>query len=414
MKKEEIENTYNRGKAAWNKWAEILLNRKKTMEESGKWTDEARNEWREEAKTDFREYFSSDKTGLHQPLYREELDFSGFIFPGEVDFSEMEKFFDGTTFFNGAQFHGDVLFQGTEFLKSAFFEKAVFYCDAFFNGVTFRQPAFFNGAKFYGNAFFNGAKFLGDVSFRNATFKGLETSFVRACFQHSCCLCDEPALCVDFSGINVDRTFLLTHTEFKIVPNFVQAHFLEAPTLKDLKFESTTASVGFWTFLFKGKATERDSRSYHALRRLAAQSNDLENELFFLKGELRSRRICEGGWSHVPSIFYDLCSDYGKSLCRPFAFLCLNFLFFLVWNCVDYKELNKTIVALGNCGIPITIHNIFINKCLIPQILENTFVPIIPSSSSPSSGTGFIFQKLLSTIGWFLLLLGLRNQFKMK
>ncbi len=142
-----------------------------------------------------------------------------------------------------------------------------------------------------GKALFGGATFLSATSFRGAKFRSI----------------------TQFIAIKVERAFDMTDARFKEVPSFNQANFGEGPDLDAVRVPLPWL---FWV-------GERDDiAKYRALKRMAIKGADYDREQMFSKGELRSRRFHE---DHIFSpgfwlgLLYDLVSDCGLSIFRPFA-----------------------------------------------------------------------------------------------
>jgi hypothetical protein len=112
----------------------------------------------------------------------------------------------------------------------------------------------------------------------------------------------------NFTAMRGGISFSLAEAQFCMVPNFIQANFSEAPRLDNLHIEP----------IYKGNL-ELPAR-WRALKRLAVQSLDHEQELLFFKGELQSQRWTEGNkWpaGFLLNLLYQVISDYGRSAWRP-------------------------------------------------------------------------------------------------
>ena len=118
MNKEQSLELYNRGKEAWNAWARDLLARQ-----------DSSPEWKAESRADFSSHTFEDDN------------FSGFIFPDGVDFSNavfmdeiwfIETEFDGVAEFVNAVFEDRLSFIKAEFRDGALFNRSIFKDDASF------------------------------------------------------------------------------------------------------------------------------------------------------------------------------------------------------------------------------------------------------------------------------------------
>lgn len=305
MNKEESLALFAQGKDAWNAWAAEMLEKRKALEASGEWTpggtefdwNDATRTWHAAAKTEFSE---------HQ--FKEMVDFSGFVFPGVA-------WFDGATFSDRARFYG------TTFLGHARFQEATFSSYSEFTKVKFRSHASFGRATFLENTGFSGATFSGDAEFSETTFSS-EAKFLQAVFEGFTEF-DGTRFkdAADFRAIEGKSVFSLAGATFLAVPNFIQAHFAEAPRLDNSRIQPrhfrllTMADVKNY---FKG---DRDLPArWRALKRLAVQGHDHMHELEFFQNELKTRRwSTDRPWQAVFwfGLFYSWFSDFGRSIFRP-------------------------------------------------------------------------------------------------
>jgi uncharacterized protein YjbI with pentapeptide repeats len=263
-------------------------------------------------------------------------------FGGDADFKEAT--FSETGSFRGAAFSGDAIFESATFHGGGWFWGVTFGGVTAFRKARFEQNTYFIRAAFKGSvATFEHAEFLQTADFSCAAFHGLIASFEGARFSQT----------ADFRAINVnvERAFDLDGARFAVLPDFVQAHFAQAPQLDDFTLTQPIENRGFWA-LIRGKMirskmirskTETcvdapdqkrpdnlfrkggwDGSSvnarYRALRRLAALGGDGANERLFLKGEIRSRRgVQDKPWGTAFWFWlaYDALSDFGCSVARP-------------------------------------------------------------------------------------------------
>ncbi len=134
----------------------------------------------------------------------------------------------------------------------------------------------------------------------------------------------------DFVAIQAKSLFSITGVTFKGIPDFSQADFKQAPQLdqahflegkrmpnRDSDFDPLARSRGS-----ENEKIELPAR-YRALKRLAIQSHDFRNELDFHAEELKARRgvidfpFGRGMGSYWFGIIYEITSDFGRSLLRP-------------------------------------------------------------------------------------------------
>jgi hypothetical protein len=100
----------------------------------------------------------------------EEVNFSGFIFPGTADFQEAQ--FTVTARFEGAHFAGDARFRGAQCSANARFQEAEFAGEAQFHDAQFFARSWFSGAQFQGTADFEKAEFSLETWFDETQFHG--------------------------------------------------------------------------------------------------------------------------------------------------------------------------------------------------------------------------------------------------
>lgn len=409
MNREETLALYEQGKDAWNKWANEMLEERKRLEEAGEWEvdymNRPKNEvtkiWLEKAKANF----SNEET---PHTFEKEVNFGYFIFPEKASF-------DTATFKKSAWFYE------TFFKEEAYFNNAFFKEEAVFSKATYKKAAVFINTTFNKSTWFNNITFKEASLFKTALFKG-ETTFKNTKFI------DEAI----FNAIRVESAFALEKTKFlNQVPNFIQASFKEAPRLDNIEFGYDVPPGSFGNSITIHTPTEIKVR-YQALKRLAIQAHDHENEQRFWAGELRSDRSLrteDGGWNLRPlvsafwwgNIAYGCVSDYGYSIVKPIGALLILICLMtglhltksktpLTYDQVfsaGYIAANKSFLFLG--ADP-TKRNIIKEKYTALYGANENQTPKIPKTIL----TAEFFQTLLSAIFIFLALLGIRNNFKMK
>lgn len=336
MDKQESLALFERAQAAddpatvWNAWAEDRLAERRELEASGEW-ETKRKDWEAAAG----------------------VDFSGHVFERHADFKRC--IFPAWTTFEGATFKEDATFNNATFEEGAQFDSARFNKEVLFGAVTFNGFVFFNSTKFEGDARFDGARFKWNVTFDHAKFEAI-AMFETATFEGDAWFSDAIFKgWARFTGARGERTFSLDGATFWRVPDFIQAHFDEAPSLDLIRFRSTVEPCGFWRSICNRKSLDAsDVVRYRALKRLAIQAHDHDNELRFFAGEVCSRRctldtalpnplrllkrggaLWPGGWRFWFGVLYQLLSDFGRSYSRPLLSLALSFLFF-TWLYLDY------------------------------------------------------------------------------
>jgi len=218
------EIAHEAAKNRWNAWADDMLAKRKTLEESGVWSAtnychgslEPKNAetraWTEDAETSFSRclfLLKGDEGAKETPENDKEeveaaslpvksiavegrvADFRGFVFPGNASFDSAtfsdDASFDRATFSGDARFHcatfsGKALFHSVAFSGGASFGSAIFSGNALLGNATFSGDASFGNAIFNGTAWFDSATFSGAVWFYRATFSG-DARFSSATFS---------------------------------------------------------------------------------------------------------------------------------------------------------------------------------------------------------------------------------------
>lgn len=381
MNREETLALYQKakkeGRKIWNAWANSMLSEKERLKDEGSW--ESKNqEWQNKAKADF-----STKENPH--TFSEPSDFSGFIFPSHVlfefaIFEEKANFtnaiFSGEANFQGTVFNGWTTFYRTSFVSSSWFYRTTFNKDVIFSNAIFIKESYFRYATFNKYSNYDGAKFIYGSSFEYSLFSD-KISFINASFRKRVnfsstnfknqAVFDYTTFHSEilFTAIRCNGSFSLNKSKFlSEIPNFNQAHFVESPRLDNLQIGSPPQEIlsspyhwqryfwqekslaqitrywkrrydrytaPWWNKFRNANRDPEDEAKYRALKRLAIQAHDHENEQKFWAGEIRARRhikdfinpFKKGPAStvrYIGGVFYALLSDFGRSIWRPVIF----------------------------------------------------------------------------------------------
>jgi hypothetical protein len=287
-----------------------------------------------------------------------------------------EARFVGETDFRTTKFDGDVWFTNAKFPGSANFERASFARNVSFAGAELAKGAVFNQVRFDGETFFSNARFGDCVSFRLAYFPSFVT-FEGAHFT-------SPA---SFNAIRGGRAFDLNGARFDAVPDFIQAHFDEAPRLDNLVVRERIAlrpqkfgASAFWRdrssyilraplgLLHRVLFADRDIPArWRALKRLAVQARDHDREQLFFASEIRAARFA---WDHplpLPpwrreawfgftrfwiGLAYGAFSNYGRSALLPLAWWCLGLIAAAAIYLGEHEAVRTRRAALEGYGLP--------------------------------------------------------------
>lgn len=246
----EEERDPSKRREKWNAWARKMLDEKKRLEESGEWEDVTKkNEWKQlssvnfsghpfENYADFGNFLFPAYACFDEAIFKEGAAFDEATFNGRGDFWKVQFKENGNAYFKNTLFNESVKFWEATFEKKADFSEAIFTKDANFCTKVFREGANFSNAIFKERVDFKRAHFgtsnpnlaeeeeAGEVSFfqtefkKSADFEGAQFYVTKA----------------DFRAIQAERYFNLNNVTFHhCVPDFVQAHFQEAPLLEHFK-----------------------------------------------------------------------------------------------------------------------------------------------------------------------------------
>jgi len=398
-----------------------------------------------------------------------EVNFSRVKFgKGNVSFSGAE-YGKGTVVFIGADFHeGDVDFSGTVFQKgdvdfsgAAFGDGNVSFARATFGdgivsftrvnfdrgNVDFSRAAFkkgdidFSGAVFgKGNVSFRRANFgKGKVSFSGATFgegnvyllgvnmkmtsmsaPDMEVAgnlYVKSSFPQN----------VDFRRLRVDGTADFSGSEFAEIPDFRDAKLDRPPEVAGMKVPPPAMNgERFWHFK---TCDDKDAvGKYRKLKAMAIAANDHEKDGEFFSYEMMAKRGIEttGFWGLLFNSVYWMLSDFGQSYLRPMVGLAISFLgfaatyFWIIGNgLTDMREKIGFVAELSARTFLPLVNSLF-RFTPVPgngheSSFQKTFHEIAHAGVNIELLTWLgVAQQFLGIILLFLLLLALRNKFRLK
>jgi len=402
---------YKKGVEAWNIWANDMLAKKAKLVEDKQWQITASGDG---ANKETKEWIAESEVDFSNCVFGGHNNFKDFIFPNKVKFIR-------TTFKN------DVNFEEAKFRGEASFYNAKFYGNAWLKKVIFSNNAVFDKVEFSGYARFHEAIFNGDALFDQISFKGF-ADFSGTQFKNE----------ISFIAIHGNGYFSFKNTKFYLVPDFNQAHFTEAPQFDNSDFSKAINSS-------QSEHEDNVSSKWRSLKRLANQGHDHERELLFFAEEIKSQRgkpdkaipclfnffnekpVWPGGTRCLFGYFYQWLSDFGRSVIRPFiGLMFLGYLSYLLY--LNYPIENKPTPAC-NDSITLSEAAIYLSaRSALPFLPATSYSENINQSYARLYGKKCggkanvpntivlisIIQTIFSTILIFLLLLALRNHFKIK
>jgi len=290
-----------------------------------------------------------------------------------------------------------------------------------FSSLTLGKASSFKECQFEGDAILREAHFDAPVSFAGARFKAN----------------------ADFSAFQSKVVVVLANADFKAVPNFLEASFLEPPRLDNMVVADPVKRFHKWNdagvsdprrfFKFMSVCTDADAPvKYRRLKTLAFEAQDLAREQEFFAQEIRCRRF----WLDNPlgrgaarfwfGWIYGGVSDFGRSLIRPFLLWFSSIVLFSVYFFALGSGASWTKCAIGSSdpiseALYLGFRNAFLKVdwndavnarrtlgCLYGVEFGGT--PVLP----PSVASMSLVQAFVS-IGFILLfLLALRNLLRLR
>lgn len=434
--------------------------------------------------------------------FLEEVDFHGATFKNNVVFINVycygiaaftKAVFNGKGIFNKSKFYNHTVFQEVVGEKLLDFTNTHFMSEADFNSMKFQAEGNFYKAKFYNVANFRLVRFYESVMLDKVEFRGV----------------------VDFSGMISKGLFSMGSAIYtNTIPNFTQANFVEIPRLDNIKilpspsykkielpskkllgaynwqkyfwnkklisywngiisrcvykFTQTTLPTiiyfsesikHIWSKFTNFRRNPDEEAHYRALKRLAIQAHDHENEMKFFAGEVRARRHLTdyanflthdfaGSMRYWAGVLYELFSDFGRSFIRPIIWwsACLWLFANLTLSgagLVNDKKCHNSTITPNQAAYTIGLKNslliLGLNKTNIVKQAEQCLYGINKNKNATNklskhnpkikrtyqaktTKTDIPFKAMvqgilhsgLSILFIFLFLLAIRNQFKIK
>jgi uncharacterized protein YjbI with pentapeptide repeats len=208
--------------------------------------------------------------------------------------------FEGRSFFDGADFKGDADFSTAIFEQDSSFVKTTFTGDADFSAVSFKKAAQYRKAQFNNQSLFQSAKFNGEADFENATFANVG-HFEGATFDAL------TSKIPSFRGVDVSSTLL----EFSNDKHFTQADF----------GEEAIKNIAFLKLLSEQHGQIDQALNFNAMELRAKRLQVIEQlkvkDLYWLESSFKCAYSGKW-WASCPTTWlYDKVSDFGRSFMRP-------------------------------------------------------------------------------------------------
>ena len=354
----------------------------------------------------------------HSFLYGK-ANFLSLHFPCSVSFRST-KFGGGGVCFDGATFgegrvsfaeatfgDGHVSFSGATFGKGL----VTFSCATFGDGnVWFNGATFGDGVVWFQNIklaetriSFEDIDVAGNLFFRETTFRK-EANFQRASVKGT----------ADFSG-----------NTFHKVPDFGDTIFARPPEVAGMEVPPPQMKGNKALKIAKNK---KDAAKYRQLKKMALAANDHEKGGEFFAYEMRAKRGCEKGsiewYELLINSFYCILSNFGQSYWRPLVCLGLSSCGFFLYYAISLGQLFITDErmtfafwhSLRNTLPFVSSLFRFANKPKDFLLWYDRFFKDLAEQKElvETLVNASIIQNFIGLILLFLLLLGLRNKFRLK
>jgi hypothetical protein len=374
-------------------------------------------------------------------------EFYNVIFNGEVNFCETN--FSGEVRFTGSKFMSKCSFKKAIFLKRAFFCKTTFNCiakfgksnffiEAKFRAVVFKEMVSFNGTNFENGFRFEDVIFEGDVGFFSA--KGDDKSiknffYVKFCGEtrfisnkkrkldeikiFNIEITDsvfkdrvwfggynftiklrrsefEKAVYFDGWGGRIDKidlrrtvfcNIVIFDIPFKSFPDFSQTIFYKLPLINET-----------WSRIIKSEVKEKEEPQFRFFKDHFLQHNDHQKELEYFELEMIAKERSLPFFQKIPYYVYNITSSYGNSIIRPLWWLMVSFISFGRIFSENFSIKNPYFASFTRTIFP---------------VIQADKVFLLDDYEKIASGV-LISQTIINSILLFLLLLGIRNKFKIK
>lgn len=354
MDQQKSIHLFLKGAEAWNQWARRLLKRKRQLISKGLWQvssefdwetgyfrtiglNEESQIWLERSRANFTdlEFMSGDNvSNKTKARHRQDktfaaekfipnkginIDFRGFIFPGDAVFSNSD--FNGIALFNDAIFHQTAWFNNATFLEELWFLNTHFKGDASFHQVVFKSFTTFENALFTEGSNFESLKSERSFDLSGAIFKNDVPSFIDAEFT-------QPPRLINIKILPLPIKNKFSQRLRNVLGDLKSArNIFRKFTVKDLVISEWLGGLISHKHdeFFNARRKPQDEASYRALRAMALQAGDHRNARAFYAKLVKSRRHLIDKPSNIPGgltrylygIIYELTSNFGRSMSRP-------------------------------------------------------------------------------------------------
>ncbi len=352
-------------------------------------------------------YLLSEKNGVSfdKAVINSLTSFVGARFGKGTSFNETE--FQALVNFSDATFGNNTSFRNATFEYSPYFIRCVFKGHVVFEGTSLGFDTSFDYSEFLGPAMFDGRDYNRPIEPKNSPVSIDFTSFRKCVFAKE----------VSFSNRNISESLDFSDALFFAPPKFKRTINTENINLWNVTFN--------FSDFFNSKSTIIDPPNYSDIRRLRKIASDIhehdtERDLFIIEKQIESSLLWEK-WKQKKSLkewwkaigarswlaAYSISSDCGRSIFRPVAsWVVLNLLCWLGFaSFFSFKYLDYVTTLVWGQSIPV----VGALKTSYKKAYDTLFGDSVPELGLIALGT---LQEILSGVLIFLLLLALRNKFK--
>lgn len=411
----------SRGRKPWNSWATGLL---KFIETNS--LDKA------QFKIHLEDIKKLEPVQNNHPSFM----MSGYVFPIEVSFNRSTFINNHVIEFDYSIFLEKASFRETKFTRYCSFEQTTFKSYVDFIGTSFESGADFDESTFESKAFFDDCTFKKYTGFYRCKFNDKLT--LKSSNTYNCFFFKEVEILgdADLSDNVFHETAELNNSTFHKGSTFRNSTFNKASTFEKVSFLKSVPDFNFCEFkqppfLSQIKIPEiystgeqSNTENYRRLKSLAIDSHDHEQELLFFSYEMKSKMVIAGHEqstrSFTPLKLYEVTSNFGRSISRPFTCLVSLLLLSMILHYTIIPPVSecrgKSVYSKEVAVVSYSVSHslpLFLSDKRAKKATDDCLFGIDQPPSLLIQFIGF-FQSLLSAVFAFLIGLGVRNRFKIK
>lgn len=368
------------------------------------------------------------------------MDFAGCEFQSGADFSELTLV---AADFRAAHFRTDAAFNGSRFFMQSRFDEVSFDGAAHFYRPFFEADAHFDKAQFKAFATFVGVQFNGGASFSGAVFEQSalfnDSRFVESYFSGGIA----PLHLADFTQVDFrDRVSFrevvfgedptttvkrlrpqrladFSDARFRAATDFRRAVFNKAPAFFNCSLHEDTDfnQVQWPTAMPEPRDVDLAIRAWERLELTMSQlEKPLDRHLFY-RLKMRARRLTDGRFLRLVNFLFDLTSDYGWGVTRA------TVSWFAHWFVAGLAlYVNAGQAAVGDDALSLLLAAVatsfanahaFLGLAAEGGYLASCRSLIVHHDHGGLVATLGVAQSILGPVFLFLLLLTLRNRFRL-